>query len=117
MKRVKLCLILIPWVTLVFAQKDFSFVFLPDLHLRPDFSVEANFDRIKKQINEFSPDFVITGGDMIYTAKNVDEKKTKVLFDFMDTKLSKFKMPVYYTMGNHEEIKFIQTERPTKIYN
>jgi UDP-2,3-diacylglucosamine pyrophosphatase LpxH len=39
---------------------------------------------------------------MIYTAKNVDENKAKVLFDFMESKIHEFKMPVYYTMGNHE---------------
>ncbi len=104
MKRIKLCLILILQITLVFAQKDFSFVFLPDLHLRPDPKVEASFDMAVKQINNIHPDFIITGGDMIYTAKNVDDKKAKVLFDLMDTELKKFNMPVCLTKGNHEVV-------------
>ncbi len=102
MKRVYLFLIILIQVTIVSCQNDFSFVFLPDLHLRPDSATEAGFDRLVTQINNLQPDFVITGGDMIYTAKNLNEKKAKVLFDFMETKFHKLKMPVYYTMGNHE---------------
>ena len=102
MKRGILCLVLILQIALVFAQKDFSFVFLPDLHLLPDPKVEEGFDRLAKQVNNIHPDFIITGGDMIYTAKNVDDKKAKVLFDLMDTELKKFNMPVYLTKGNHE---------------
>lgn len=104
MKRVTLCLILILQIALVFAQKDFSFIFLPDLHLRPDPNVEASFDIVARQVNNLHPDFIITGGDMIYTAKNVDDKKAKVLFDLMDTELKKFNMPVYLTKGNHEVV-------------
>lgn len=87
---------------LCFGQKDFSFVFLPDMHLRPDSAIEANFELLAGQINKLRPDFIITGGDMIYTAKNVDERKAKVLFDFMESRFHEFNMPVYYTMGNHE---------------
>ena len=74
------------------------------MHLRPDSSIEADFNRLEKQVNKLHPDFIITGGDMIYTAKNGDEKNAKILFDLMDAELSKFKMPVYMTMGNHEVV-------------
>lgn len=102
MLRVKFILILFLPTSLVVGQNDFSFVFLPDLHLNPDSTIAANFDRLATQINNLRPDFVITGGDMIYTAKNLDEKKAKTLFDFMKIKLHKLNMPVYYTIGNHE---------------
>ena len=85
-------------------QNKFSFVFLPDLHLQPDSAIEADFNLLAKQINKIHPDFILTGGDMIYTAKNGDEKKAEILFDFMASELGKFKMPVYYTMGNHEVV-------------
>jgi len=102
MKSVIISLIIVFHSALIFAQNDFSFVFLPDIHLRPDSAVEAGFDGLVKQVNKLHPDFIITGGDMIYTAKNVDEKKAKVLFDLMDSKFRGFRMPVYFTMGNHE---------------
>lgn len=102
MKKALFLLIFIFQFGLLFGQNDFSFIFLPDLHLRPDSEVGVNFDRVTIQINDLQPDFVITGGDMIYTAKNVDEIKAKALFDFMDTKFNQLNMPLYYTMGNHE---------------
>lgn len=92
-------LIKIGWIS---AQTDVSFIFLPDLHLRPDSLVEMNFNRIAEQIAELNADFIITGGDMIFTAKNTDEKRARELFDYMDSKLNQLGLPVYYTMGNHE---------------
>jgi len=104
MKRAFLLLIFIFQISLLFGQNSFSFVFLPDIHLEPDSAVEVNLDRVIKKINKLKPDFLITGGDMIYTAKNGDDKKAKKLFDLMDEKFTKFKMPIYYTMGNHEVV-------------
>ena len=86
------------------AQNKFSFIYLPDTHLEPDSAILANFDRIVKKVNKLKPDFVITGGDMIYTAKNGDDKKAENLFDLMDEKFRMFNMPLYYTMGNHEVV-------------
>ena len=104
MYRIKLCLILFFQITLLFGQKNFSFVYLPDIHLQPDSAVLAGFDQLAKQINKLRPDFVLTGGDMIYTAKNVNDKKAEILFDLMDNEFKKFRMPVYLTMGNHENV-------------
>jgi predicted MPP superfamily phosphohydrolase len=104
MKRIKFCLILILQVTLLFGQKNFSFVYLPDIHLQPDSEVLARFRQLAGQVNRLRPDFVLTGGDMIYTAKNVDDKKAEELFELMDTEFRRFKMPVYLTMGNHENV-------------
>jgi 3',5'-cyclic-AMP phosphodiesterase len=99
-----LSLFLLLQIGTLVAQKDFSFVFLPDLHLMPDSAVLSKFDRLAEQLNNLHPDFVITGGDMIYTAKNVDDKKAKVLFDLMDAELKKLNMPLYLTKGNHEVV-------------
>ncbi len=104
MRKILICLLLILEVTLLSAQKNFSFVFLPDIHLQPDSAVKASFERVVKQVNKIHPDFVLTGGDMIYTAKLVDDKKAAVLFDLMDKEFKLFKMPVYYTIGNHEHV-------------
>jgi len=89
---------------LILSAQNFSFVYLPDIHLRPDSMVSSGFDRIASIVNKLSPDFVLTGGDMIYTAKTINGKKAAVLFDFMDMKFEKFRMPVYLTMGNHENV-------------
>ncbi len=104
MNWIKLCLILLFQVTLLSGQKNFSFVFLPDIHLNADSSVMADFEQLVKQINKLHPDFVLTGGDMIYTAKNVNDKKAELLFNLMDKEFGSFSMPVYKTMGNHENV-------------
>lgn len=104
MKQVIFIFIFILQFTVGESQNKFSFVFLPDLHLRSDSSVTADFNRVAKQVNKLHPDFIIAGGDMIYTAKNGDEKNARVLFDVMDAEFSKFKMPVHLTMGNHEVV-------------
>uniref|UniRef100_UPI003216C7F9 metallophosphoesterase family protein n=1 Tax=uncultured Draconibacterium sp. TaxID=1573823 RepID=UPI003216C7F9 len=102
MKKSFILLVFILQNILLFGQKDFSFVFLPDIHLSPDSAVVADFDNVIKKVNKLNPDFILTGGDMIYTAKNVDEKKAKILFDFMDVKFKQLNMPIYYGIGNHE---------------
>ncbi len=108
MYRIKLILVLFFQLTLLQAQKNFSFVFLPDIHLQPDSAVVAGFEKLAKQINRLHPDFVLTGGDMIYTAKNVNDKKAQILFDLMDKEFKKLKMPVHLTMGNHENVGITQ---------
>jgi len=104
MKKIIFLLVFILNASLFFGQNNFSFVFMTDSHLQPDSTVERFFDAAARKINALNPDFIITGGDMIYTAKNGNEKKAKMLFDFMDEKYGNFKMPVYYTMGNHEVV-------------
>lgn len=108
MYRIILSLVLFLQVTLLSGQKNFSFVYLPDIHLLPDSAVVANFEKLAKQVNRLHPDFVLTGGDMIYTAKNVNDNKADILFDLMDREFKRFKMPVYLTMGNHENVGITQ---------
>lgn len=75
MKQVIFIIIFILQFTVGESQNKFSFVFLPDLQLHQDSAIEDNFNRLEKQINELNHDFIITRGDMIYTAIKGDEKK------------------------------------------
>ncbi|MGE5406250.1 MAG: metallophosphoesterase family protein [Methanosarcina sp.] len=103
MKVILLALYLLSQALVLFAQ-DFSFVYLPDIHLRPDPAVKAGFENMVSEVNRLHPDFVLTGGDMIYTAKTVNGQKAAALFDFMDNEFKLFNMPVRMTMGNHENV-------------
>jgi DNA repair exonuclease SbcCD nuclease subunit len=76
--------------------------------LQPDSVSVAGFDQLAKQVNRLHPDFVLTGGDMIYTAKSVNDKKAEILFDLMDKEFKMLRMPVYLTMGNHENVGITQ---------
>ena len=102
MKKILFSIFLLFQFGLLLGQNNFSFIFLPDTHLQPDSIIVANFDSVVAKINALKPDFVITGGDMIYSALNADEQKAKILYDLMKTKFHKLNSPVYYTIGNHE---------------
>jgi UDP-2,3-diacylglucosamine pyrophosphatase LpxH len=104
MKKLLLCLLFILNLAIAGAQKDFTFIFLPDLHLNNESGSRDNFEKVASQINALHPDFILTGGDMIYTAKSVNDEKAEALFSLMDIELKMFKSPVYLTMGNHETV-------------
>lgn len=104
MKRIRLIVLFCLQVNIAFSQSDFSFVYLPDIHLNSDSLVKRNFESTAHKVNSLKPDFILTGGDMIYTAKNVDDRKAASLFDFMDGEFKIFQMPVFFTMGNHETV-------------
>jgi Icc protein len=72
MKKIKLILVFLFQLTILFSQKNFSFVFLPDLHLRPDSSTLADFDRVSGQINRLKPDFALTGGEQKHTDRIIN---------------------------------------------
>lgn len=91
-------------MAILIGQNDFSFAYLPDLHIRPDSAVIDRFEQLAIKLNTLQPDFVLTGGDMIYTAKSVDDKKASALFDLMDEEFKLLRMPIYLTMGNHETV-------------
>lgn len=104
MKKTCAIFIFVLQVAILSGQKDFTFVYLPDLHLQPVQLVIKDFEKVASQVNSINPDFILTGGDMIYTAKNVNDKKALVLFGLMDKEFKLFKAPVRLTMGNHENV-------------
>jgi UDP-2,3-diacylglucosamine pyrophosphatase LpxH len=102
--RIIITAVLILQATFLSGQKDFSFVYLPDIHLHSDSASLASFRDLARQVNRIDPDFILTGGDMIFTAKNVNDRKAGELFDLMDREFKKFRMPVHLTIGNHENV-------------
>lgn len=104
MKKALILLILSLHIGFLSGQNDFSFVFLPDLHLNQDSLVISKFEEVATQLNTLNPDFILLGGDMIYTAKSVNDKKATALFDLMDKEFKLLNMPLYFTMGNHETV-------------
>jgi len=83
-------------------QSSFSFVFLTDIHLQPEHNAVEGFQKAINHINKLNPDFVITGGDLIMDALDVDYERADSLYKLYLATVRKFKMPVYNTMGNHE---------------
>jgi 3',5'-cyclic AMP phosphodiesterase CpdA len=87
---------------LSFSQKPFTFVFMTDIHVMPERNAPKGFQAAIKTINREKPDFVITGGDLIYDALKVKYARADSLYNLYTDAMKGFKMPVYNTIGNHE---------------
>ncbi len=91
-----------PKVNEVEKSETFKFVFLTDIHLKPEDGAPEGFQMAINKVNALAPDFVITGGDLVYDVLNASHQRADSLYNLY-TEMSKgFNMPVYNTMGNHE---------------
>ncbi len=81
---------------------NFSFVFMTDIHLAPERHATEGLLQAIDTINKLAPDFVLTGGDNIMDALGQKESRADSLYTLFETTIKKLKMPVYYTLGNHE---------------
>ena len=82
----------------------FSFVFMTDIHLQPEKNAVAGFRTAIKKVNELSPDFVITGGDLVMDVLGQSYGRADTLFNLYSKESKGFNMPVHNTMGNHENL-------------
>ena len=83
-------------------QSSFSFVFCTDIHVEPERNAVQGFTQAIDTINKLNPAFVITGGDLIMDALGQSYGRADSLYKLYQQVSTKFKMPVYNTMGNHE---------------
>ena len=81
---------------------NFSFVFMTDVHVAPERHATEGFLQAIDTINKLAPDFVISGGDNIMDALGQNESRADSLYNLFEATVKKLKMPVYYTIGNHE---------------
>ncbi len=84
------------------AEEGFSFVFLTDIHLKPEMGAVEGFQMAIDTVNAMHPDFVITGGDLIDDALRASPGRADSLFQLYKQMSGEFRMPVYNAMGNHE---------------
>lgn len=96
-------LIYILSLNLNFAQTSkFKFVFMTDLHIQREANAVEGIKKAINEINKISPDFVITGGDLIMDALAVSYERADSLYNLLNETLNLLKVPVYHTIGNHE---------------
>ena len=62
---------------------SFSFVFMTDIHLKPELKGDDGFRAAIARVNELKPDFVITGGDLIMDALEQNGDKFMV-YDILE---------------------------------
>lgn len=84
------------------ADDSFSFVFMTDIHLKPEMNAPKGFQMAIDKTNELNPDFVITGGDLVYDAMRGGQARCDSLFSLYKEMSKGFRMPVYNTLGNHD---------------
>ena len=80
----------------------FSFVFMTDIHLKPELGAPDGFQMAIDTVNKMKPDFVITGGDLIDDALYSSYERADSLYKLYNKMAKGFTMPLYNTMGNHE---------------
>ena len=83
-------------------EDSFRFVFMTDIHVMPERRGAEGFAAAIDKVNELAPDFVITGGDLIYDALGVSYERADSLYRIYSDLCEGFGMPVYNTIGNHE---------------
>ena len=87
------------------APKDsFRFVFMTDIHLQPELRATEGFRAAIKKVNSLNPkpDFVITGGDLVFDAFGQTFERADSLFKLYKLICKTFQMPVYDCLGNHD---------------
>tara|TARA_R110002167_G_scaffold49412_33_gene144793 strand:- start:1685 stop:2650 length:966 start_codon:yes stop_codon:yes gene_type:complete len=84
------------------AEDAFEFAFLTDIHIKPELNAPKGFQMAIDKVNELNPDFVITGGDLVYDVMRGDHVKSEALFNLYKEMSKGFTMPVYNCIGNHD---------------
>ncbi|MBD3374456.1 metallophosphoesterase [candidate division KSB1 bacterium] len=102
MKKIFLLLSLTVFISCADNQSDFTFVFMTDIHVQPELRATQGFQQAITRVNELNPEFVITGGDLVYDVLDETFDRADSLFTIYQTTIRLFNMPVYNTIGNHE---------------
>ena len=82
--------------------ESFSFVFMTDVHLKPEKNAPEGFKKAIEKINLLNPDFVISGGDQIDDALEQSYERADLLFNMYSDHVKTLKMPIYNVLGNHD---------------
>ena len=81
---------------------EFSFVFLTDIHLKPEMSAPEGFQKAIDTVNSLAPDFVLTGGDLVMDVLDQTYGRSDSVYRLYSEMSEGFDMPVFNTIGNHE---------------
>jgi Icc protein len=84
------------------ATNQFTFVFMTDIHVKPELRATEGFQQAIARVNELDPDFVITGGDLVSDALGASFERANSLYNLYNQVTKAFNMPVYNVFGNHE---------------
>src|SRR5690606_36047670 len=83
-------------------EHSFEFAFLTDIHIKPELNAPKGFQMAIDTVNRLNPDFVLTGGDLIFDAMRGNKARSDSLFLLYKSMSEGFNMPVYHCLGNHD---------------
>lgn len=83
-------------------KSGFTFVFMTDIHIKPEMNAPLGFQMAIDKVNTLAPDFVITGGDLVYDVMRGSFERSDALFKLYEEMSKGFEMPVHNCIGNHD---------------
>lgn len=85
-------------------EDNFRFVHLTDIHVQPEANAEQGFLKAIQAVNSLdpAPDFVITGGDLVFDAMDVSFERADMLFKLYERCVAELDCPVHHVIGNHD---------------
>jgi 3',5'-cyclic AMP phosphodiesterase CpdA len=81
---------------------EIFFAFLTDIHVQPERNAIEGFSKAIENVNKLKPEFVITGGDLVFDALGVGHSRADSLFNIYGEMINRIEVPVYNTIGNHD---------------
>ncbi len=96
------CLISTTFCTKAEQKDNFSFIFMTDVHLKPENNAPEGFKKAIAKINSLEPAFVISGGDQIDDALEQSYERADLLFNMYSEIVKNLEMPIYNVLGNHD---------------
>lgn len=84
------------------SNEEIFFTFITDIHVQPERKGTEGFQKAIESVNKLNPDFILTGGDLIYDALGVGYERADSLFNIYSEMVKQFKSPVFNTIGNHD---------------
>jgi 3',5'-cyclic-AMP phosphodiesterase len=79
-----------------------SFVHFTDPHIQPELRADEGCRRAFRKIKALQPDFVVSGGDLVFDALAVDRPRANKVFGLYEDAVKELELPLYNAMGNHD---------------
>jgi Icc protein len=86
------------------AREGFRFVHLTDIHVQPERRGADGFRACLDAVHKLNPrpDFILTGGDLVFDILKQDEARAKQLFDVYTSICKDSDIPIRQCIGNHD---------------
>lgn len=86
------------------AATSFRFVHFTDPHIQPELRAAEGCRDCFRKIQKLRPDFVLSGGDLVFDANEPATSKATELFSLYSETLKQIEVPVHTAPGNHDVI-------------